>query len=184
MPQRGQLRSLAARCVNDRVVVEITVDDVSRAGDKRQVGEAVGRRLRSSAGNRPGNRSRAYLAWDAAAAIPECRLPDRIATVFLPIPQRPPHFRRVGFRPPAIQLRKINAAIDEHFHPARSTDLPGPAWRVDPYIYPLHQVLGQKHVVVTEEDHMRAHIGAPNKMDPFPKVEGCKLGDWHALVCS
>src|SRR5450759_4825685 len=87
--------------------------------------------------------------------------------MFLPISQRPPHFRRVGFSPPAIQHRKIDAAIDEYFHTTRATGLPWPARRVDPNINPLHQVLGQKHVVVTEEDHMGTHVGLSNKMDPF-----------------
>jgi hypothetical protein len=44
----------AARRINDRVVIELAVDDVSSAGDERQVGEAVECRLWSSAGNRPG----------------------------------------------------------------------------------------------------------------------------------
>ncbi len=35
----------AARRVNDRVVIELAVDDVSSAGDERQVGEAVECRL-------------------------------------------------------------------------------------------------------------------------------------------
>ena len=136
-----QKLSLAARRINDRVAIEAAVDDVSCAGDESQVGEAVGRRLWSSAGNRPGtedlckhrrvgrlldgadlcpvdneasvsagvlgvdddqvtgleilevsedlrpserlvgvpgNRGRANVARDAAAAIPECRMPNRI----------------------------------------------------------------------------------------------------------
>jgi len=138
-----QLLSLAARRVNDRAVIELALDDASSAGDERQVGEVVERRLWSSAGNRPGTedlckhrrvgslldgvdlnlvnneanvnggifdvdddqvtgmeilevsedlgfskrivdvpgkRGRAWLARDATAAIPECRIPDRIAT--------------------------------------------------------------------------------------------------------
>jgi hypothetical protein len=31
----------------------------------------------------------------------------------------------------------------------------------------LIQVLGQKHVVVAEEDHMRACLGPPDEMCPF-----------------
>ena len=31
-------------------------------------------------------------------------VPSGIIAMFLAISQRPPHFRRVGFRPPAIQL--------------------------------------------------------------------------------
>ena len=32
---------------------------------------------------------------------------------------------------------------------------------------PLHQVLCQMHVVVTEEDHMGACLGPSNKIGPF-----------------
>ncbi len=46
--------SRAARGVNDRVAIELTVDDVTSAGDERQMGEAVGRWLWSGAGHRPG----------------------------------------------------------------------------------------------------------------------------------
>jgi hypothetical protein len=31
----------------------------------------------------------------------------------------------------------------------------------------LHQVFGQKHVVVTEEDSMGTRVGAPDEMRPF-----------------
>ena len=63
--------------------------------------------------------------------------------MLLAVSQRPTHFGLIGFRPPAIQLREIDASIDEHFHAARPASLPGPAWRVDPDIHALHQVLGQ-----------------------------------------
>ena len=46
--------SLAARRVNDRAVIELAVDEVSSAGDERQVSEAVGCWLWSSTGYRPG----------------------------------------------------------------------------------------------------------------------------------
>ena len=87
--------------------------------------------------------------------------------MLLAIPDCPPHFRRVRFRPPAIQFREIDASIDEHLHAARSARLPGPPWRVDPDVYPLNQVFGQKHVVVAEEDHMGAGLRPPDEMRPF-----------------
>src|SRR3989304_1254768 len=46
--------SLAARGENDRVAIERAVDDISGAGDERQVGEAIGCRLWSRAGHRAG----------------------------------------------------------------------------------------------------------------------------------
>ena len=69
------------------------------------------------------------------------RVPGRIIAMFLTISQRPPHFRRVGFRPPAVQFRKIDTAIDEHLHATRSAGLPRPAWSIQPDIDPLHQML-------------------------------------------
>ena len=87
--------------------------------------------------------------------------------MFLAVSQCPPHFRRVGFRPPAIQLREIDAPIDEHFHAARSASLPGPAWRIDPHIHALHQVLSQKHVVITQEDDMGACLWPANELHPL-----------------
>ena len=76
--------------------------------------------------------------------------------MFLTVPQCPSHFRRVGFRPPAVQFREIDAAIDEHFHAARSARLPGSPWRVDPDVHALHQVLRQQHVVVAQKDRRGA----------------------------
>ena len=89
--------------------------------------------------------------------------------MFLAVTNCPPYFRRVGFRPPAIQLRKIDATVDEHLHAACSTRLPRPPRRVDPDIYSLHKVLAQEHVVVTKEDHMAAGIRPANEVYPFLK---------------
>ena len=61
--------------------------------------------------------------------------------MFLAVAQRPANFRRIGFRPPAIQFREIDASIDEHLHTARSACLPGSPWCVDPDVHSLHQVL-------------------------------------------
>ena len=95
------------------------------------------------------------------------RVPSRIGAMFLAIPQRPAHFRDIGFGPPAIQFREIDASVDEHLHAARSTRLPRPPWRVDPDIHPLHQALGQMHIVITEEDRMRTDFGLANELYPF-----------------
>src|SRR5688500_13564440 len=46
--------SLAARRVNDRVTIELTIDDVPSTGDERQVGEAIGCWLWFGTSNRPG----------------------------------------------------------------------------------------------------------------------------------
>ena len=87
--------------------------------------------------------------------------------MFLAVTQSPPHFRRVGFRPPAVQLREIEAAVDEHLHAAGATRFPGPPWRVEPDIYPLHQMLREEHVVIAEENRMRTGLGPANELDPL-----------------
>ena len=94
-------------------------------------------------------------------------VPAGIVAMFLAVSQGPPHFRRVGFCPPAIQLREIDAPIDQHFHAARPASLPGPAWRVDPHIHALHQVFSQKHVVITQEDHMGARLWPADELPPL-----------------
>src|ERR1019366_9581390 len=87
--------------------------------------------------------------------------------MFLAVPQRPPCLRDVSLGPPAVQLREVDASIDENFHAARPASLPGPAWRIEPDIHALYQVLGQMHVIVTEEDHMGAGLWPPDEMHPF-----------------
>ena len=96
--------------------------------------------------------------------------------MFLAIPQRPPHFRRVGFRPPTVQFREIDASVDEHLHTACPARFPGTSWRVNPDIYPLHEVLGQKHVVVTEEDNMGTRFGTPNETASIPESGPARPG--------
>ncbi len=88
--------------------------------------------------------------------------------MFMTISQRPAHCRGIGFSPPAIQLRHINAAIDQHFHAAGSARLPWSARCIKPDVHPLHHVLGQMHIVVAEEDRARTCFGAADKLHPVP----------------
>ncbi len=87
--------------------------------------------------------------------------------MLLAVAYRPTQIGNIGFGPPAIQLRKIDTAVDQHLHAAGSTCLPRPSWRVDPDIDALHQMLGQVHVVVTEKDDMGAGLGPPNEVRPL-----------------
>ena len=87
--------------------------------------------------------------------------------MLLAISQRPTYLRRKGFRPPSIQLRQIDATIDEHFHAARTASLPGTARGVDPDVHALHQLLGQAHVVVTKENHMGTDLWLADEVYPF-----------------
>ena len=86
--------------------------------------------------------------------------------MLLAVAQRPADLGRVGLGPPAVQLREVEAAVDQHLHAARAAGLPGPPRRVDPDVHPLHQVLGQEHVVVAEEDDMRRDLGPPDEVGP------------------
>ena len=95
------------------------------------------------------------------------RVPGGIVAMVLAVAQRPADVRSVGFRPPAVQFRQIETSIDEHLHAARPTGFPRPPGRVDPDINPLHQVLGQEHVVVAEEDDVGARLGPPDEADPL-----------------
>ncbi len=83
------------------------------------------------------------------------------------VAQRPAHLRRIRLRPPAIQLRQIDTAIDEYLHAARSAGLPWPARRIEPDVGALHQALGQQHVVVAQENHMPACFGITDELDPL-----------------
>ena len=87
--------------------------------------------------------------------------------MLLAVAYRPSQIRKIGFRPPAIQFRKIDASIDQHFHAAGSASLPWPPRRVDPNIHSLHQTLGQEHVVIAKENNMGAHLRPLDEIDPF-----------------
>jgi len=113
-------------------------------------------------------KTRDHLAFkQAVERLGFGRVPGRVVAMFLAVSQGPAHFRPPGFRPPTVQLRKIDAPVHEYLHAARSTSLPGPLWRVDPDIYSLHKKLGQEHVVVTEEEHMGPRLGPSYEMGPF-----------------
>ena len=95
------------------------------------------------------------------------RIPSRIVAMLLAVSQRPPNFRSVGFRPPAVQLRKIESAIDEHLHATCSTGFPRSPWSIQPDIDSLHQVLCQEHIVITEEDCMRTGFRLADELYPL-----------------
>ena len=87
--------------------------------------------------------------------------------MLLAVPQRPADFRRVRFRPPAIQFREIDAAIDEHLHTARPACFPRSPWRIDPDIDSLHHVFRQQHVVVAQEDDVGPDLWLADEVNPL-----------------
>ena len=80
-------------------------------------------------------------------------VPSRIFPMLLSVSQCPSRFRAIGLRPPAVQLGKIEASVDQDLHSAGSAGLPRPTRCVEPEIHALHQLFGQNHVVVYQEDH-------------------------------
>src|SRR5258707_14231835 len=90
------------------------------------------------------------------------------------IPNGPAHVRRIGLGPPAIELRQIQSAVDQHFHAAGSARLPRPPRRVDPHVHSRYQLLSHIHVVVAEKDNAGARLGAANELMPLPD---------HGLSC-
>jgi hypothetical protein len=93
-------------------------------------------------------------------------IPSRVTAVFLAVAQSPAHFRGVGLRPRAIQLRQVKPPIDEDLHAAGSTGLPRPAWGVDPHIHPLDEPFSQEHVIVAEEDCVAAGFRLADEVNP------------------
>ena len=93
-------------------------------------------------------------------------VPGGIVAMVLAVPERPPHLGRIGFGPPAVELREVQAAVDEHFHSAGSARLPRASRRVDPQVAALHEPLRQEQIVVGEEDHAPAHLGTTHELDP------------------
>ena len=71
--------------------------------------------------------------------------------MFAPVTDGPADLRRVCFRPPAIQLRKIQSAIDQHLHAAGAARFPGASRRVHPEIDALNQLL--------RHEQRRSHSG-------------------------
>ena len=98
--------------------------------------------------------------------------------MFLTVSDSPPHVRRVRLCPPSIQLRKVQSAVDKNLHAARAAGLPGTAWRIDPKIDTLHQLLCQQHVVIAQEHNASADLRASDEIIPLldQRLTGSILG--------
>ena len=94
------------------------------------------------------------------------RVQGRIIAVFLAVAQRPADFGCVGFGPPAVEFRQIDAAVDQDLHTAGSTGLPRPTGRINPDIDASHQMLCQQHVIVAQENHMLSRDRLANELQP------------------
>ena len=68
--------------------------------------------------------------------------------------------------PPAVALRQIEAAIDQDLYATRPACFPRPARGVDPDIDALHQLLGERDVIVLEEYDAPAELGLLSNLDP------------------
>ena len=105
-------------------------------------------------------------------------IPGRVIAVFAAIAQGPAHLRGIRLRPPAVQLREVEAAVHQDLHAARAAGLPGPSRVVDPDVDPLDQMRGEQHVVVAEEQHVAAGLRALAEAHPLlhQSLPGVVLG--------
>ena len=94
-------------------------------------------------------------------------VPRGIVAALLPVAERPADVGEVGLGPPAVQLGQIETAVDEHLHAAGAAGFPRALRSVDPHIHALHEVLGEEHVVVGEENHRRIRLMAADEVHPF-----------------
>ena len=94
--------------------------------------------------------------------------------MFLAVTNCPADFGGIRFRPPAVQLRKVQTTVDEDLHSTGSAGFPRAPRRVDPQIDTLDYFLCQEHVVVTEEDHTAADLRMFDKVVPL--LDQCLSG--------
>ena len=73
---------------------------------------------------------------------------------------RPTNARFIGLGPPAIEFRKIYAAVGEHLHAARAACFPRASRVINPNIHTMHQLFSQQHVIVGKEYYVRTHFRA------------------------
>lgn len=77
--------------------------------------------------------------------------------MFAPLTDHPATLRGVCLGPPAIQLRKIQSAINEHFH---ATRFPRASRRAHRHIDALNQSVRHVQIAVTQEDYPRPQFRA------------------------
>ena len=106
--------------------------------------------------NDPATKRHPLWGWPAFIGL--------LLAVLLAIVRCPVDVRRIGFRPQPVQFRQIDAAIDQHFHTAGATGLPGRSRCVEPDIHALRQEFGQQHVVVTQNDCMGRQRGPVDEL--------------------
>jgi hypothetical protein len=68
--------------------------------------------------------------------------------------------------PPTAQFRQVEAAVDQHFHPAGAARFQGPARSVEPHLRALHQMLGQDQVIVAKKNSVAANLVTLNETHP------------------
>jgi hypothetical protein len=86
--------------------------------------------------------------------------------VLFAVADGPAYFGGIRFGPPTVQLREIQASIDQNFHAARSAGFPRPPRCVDPHVDTVNQFLGQEHVVIAEKDDSAADFRPTDEFVP------------------
>jgi len=90
------------------------------------------------------------------------------------VPDRPPtpsHLRAVRLAHQPSSSERLTPPLTSTFHAARSTCLPGPPWRIYPDVHPLHKLLCQQHIVVTQEDEWGRVSGPADEL--YPCMDQC-----------
>jgi hypothetical protein len=75
--------------------------------------------------------------------------------------------RRICLSPPSVEFRKVESAVDEHFHSAGSARLRRPVGSVEPQVNTLHQMLRNDHVLISDEDDVRTHFWPAYELNPL-----------------
>ena len=75
----------------------------------------------------------------------------------------------VGLRPPAVQDREVQAAVQQYLLPAGAGRFLRPAGIVEPHVDALHELATEADVVVLEEDQLAEEAGVPAELVNLPQ---------------
>src|SRR5262249_36468579 len=108
-------------------------------------------------------------------------IPGGFVTMLLAVAEGPTHLRRIRFCPPAIELRKAQAAVDQHLHAACAACFPRASRGVDQDLHPPNESFCHQHVVITEKDRVSPDLRPSDEAPPLldhrlpGQILGCAL---------
>ena len=80
----------------------------------------------------------------------------------------------VGFRPPAIQHREIQAAVQHHLLAAGAGGFQRPPRIVQPDVHALHEVAADVDVVVFDEDELVGELRIAHQLRRSAAAPACR----------